>query len=136
MGEFEGAIDLAEVVSLLHQLKVVHHVPGRIRLRVTSGLRRWLAAIDAGSLRRITDAVEGIRSVRVNPAAASVIITYSTDKINPQWWESLIEGRRDKSVALLRALINTHLVPADVVPQERGWNSKRPSFEGSRHKQQ
>lgn len=62
-------------------LRVKHHLPGRIRLKVASsqpleGLSEWLKS---GLL-----AVQGVRQVRVNESAQSIVIHYDDALVQPE----------------------------------------------------
>ncbi len=100
-----------DLLSLRHALGIVHHVPGRIRLRLgpaiwdwaqSSGLDRaeagaWLEGLDGG-------AVRGIIGARLNMAAASLVIEYDHQRLQPLWWETLVRGEDDEALALVLGL--------------------------------
>lgn len=54
-------------------LRIAHEAPGRLRLKLP-----WLARpdLDSETLARTVRQIRGVRSVRLNPAAASVIVTH------------------------------------------------------------
>lgn len=52
---------------------VVHHVPGRLRLRVR-GARAGTAFLD--QVAHLLGRVDGVRAVRVNPASSSLVVHY------------------------------------------------------------
>jgi hypothetical protein len=82
-------------MELAGQTTIVHHIPGRIRLKVKlSGLRiaREMNVED------LVNHFDGILEARPNIAARSIIVTYDTDKIAPALWERLVNEKRDPSV--------------------------------------
>jgi len=54
---------------------VVHHVPGRLRLRIHAGA----GAAVFNQVAHMLSRVDGVRAVRVNPAASSIVLHYLPD---------------------------------------------------------
>ncbi|MCG8425897.1 MAG: hypothetical protein MI754_00910 [Chromatiales bacterium] len=111
------AIDLAPFLTMRRHLKIVHHVPGRVRLRVGVALFKELGGVDTALFDRILGAIEGIKDVRVNPAAASVVISYSPANLEPSWWDTLVTGADAQAMELLERLLTTNLARAAEVVQ-------------------
>lgn len=92
-------------LSLRAHLRIIHHVPGRIRLRFsqprkgsgvdTNGLTDFLAEVRA---------VPGILSVRVSPATLSAVVEYDAKVLRPDFWPLLLSGPEDEALAALGAL--------------------------------
>jgi hypothetical protein len=88
-------------------LRIAHHIPGRIRLRFDPGILEAVPEIKDGERGDLLSGLPGIKDVRLNAAAFSLVVTYDRDKIEPGWWEQLIEGDEDAAaevVARLRQL--------------------------------
>jgi hypothetical protein len=113
-----SSIDLSPFLALRRHLKIAHHIPGRIRLRVGAAVLKEAGRVDAAVLKRILDAVQGIEDVRVNAAAGSAVITYAPKVIEPDWWETLVRGEDQAAIALLRRLLNAELAPAVAAARE------------------
>ncbi len=62
-------------------VRTAHFVPGRVRLRVPS-----LAENSAGAamVREKLPTIEGVQSVKLNPATGSVLIVYRKDEVRPE----------------------------------------------------
>ncbi|QTR49281.1 HMA2 domain-containing protein [Candidatus Thiothrix anitrata] len=75
--------DTAALLRLRQHLNIVHHIPGRIRLRLGMALWSSSAQLDRNQFQRLLDGLEGIRDVRINPAVASVTIEYNPKHIPP-----------------------------------------------------
>ncbi len=70
---------------------VLHATPLRLRLRpVSFDLRR----VDAGALAAVLAAVPGIRAVRVNPRAQSVVVEHNGDRATPPVVMAILAGLR------------------------------------------
>jgi len=84
--------DPAVLLGLRRHLSIIHHLAGRIRLRLGPGLWMGASEFDRTQLQRLLEALEGIRAVRVNRAAASVVIEYDPIHLPPGDWETLVRG--------------------------------------------
>lgn len=96
---------LSRHLSLRSHLQVVHHVPGRLRLRFNRPAGR--AAIDIAGLKAFLEdvrAVPAIISVRLSPATLSAIIEYDPKVLRPPFWSTLLSGPDDEAHAALSAL--------------------------------
>lgn len=82
----------AELQHLRSHIAIVHHVPGRIRVRLGAALRHSALGIDHGRLQGLLAAVEGIQEVRINPGVGSVVIHYDCLRIALEDWETLVRG--------------------------------------------
>jgi hypothetical protein len=111
-------IDLSPFLALRRHLRIAHHIPGRIRLRVGPAVLKEAGRVDAGVLERILDAVQGIEDVRVNAAAGSAVITYVPQVIEPEWWETLVRGEDEAAIVLLGRLLDAELAPAVAAARE------------------
>jgi hypothetical protein len=110
--------DLTPFLSLRRHLKIAHHIPGRIRLRVGADVVKDLGKVDPRVFDRILGAIDGIEDVRINPAAGSVVVRYSTSRIQASWWETLVKGEDGKAITLLRRLLEGQLAPAVAAAQD------------------
>lgn len=84
--------DLAALLGMRRHLSIVHHLPGRIRVRLGPSLWGHAACFDRDLFQNLLDRLEGIRDVRVNKAVASVIIDYDPHLVPPDDWETLVRG--------------------------------------------
>lgn len=105
-------IELDAFLALRRHLKIAHHMPGRIRVRIGAGVFEDLGKVDRSLFDRILGAVAGIKDVRVNPAAGSIVVAYTPSMIEPAWWETLIHGKEAAAKNLLRRLLDTEFASA------------------------
>lgn len=80
------------LLGMRRHISIVHHLPGRIRLRLGPALWGQAAHVDRGRFQALIDGLEGIRDVRVNMAIASVVIEYDPGQVHPDDWETLVRG--------------------------------------------
>lgn len=88
-------------------LRIAHHIPGRVRLKLAGDSQSGLAqAIDEA--RRFVKSVAttaGIRSVDLNPLARSCVVEYDPEVIPPAAWQDMVDGVRSPAAeTLLRTL--------------------------------
>lgn len=101
-----------EFLKLRGHLKIVHHVSGRVRLRIAAGLFKDIGSVDKIKLNRIMEAIDGIKQIRINKAAATIVIYYASDVLKPAWWDALVQGDEHTAVELFDQLMTTNLAPA------------------------
>lgn len=80
------------LIELAVQSDIVHHIPGRIRLKVK--LAALLRARDL-EISDLVDRFAGILDARANAGARSIVISYDTGTIPPTLWEHLVNGKSD-----------------------------------------
>jgi hypothetical protein len=74
-------LDFSALPALRRHVAIIHHVPGRIRLRIGASILAAGSGIDTAALRRLLDSMTGISDVRLNAAEASLAILYDPTSI-------------------------------------------------------
>lgn len=92
------------LLRFLSALSVAHHVPGRIRLKLTAPLGGELLALaeQAKAFGRTFSAMAGIRNVSLNPLAKSCTIEYDPNVIPATAWSGLLSGETTPGSEALR----------------------------------
>ncbi|MHC1728213.1 MAG: HMA2 domain-containing protein [Syntrophobacteraceae bacterium] len=80
------ASPISNLLLLAQHTTIVHHIPGRIRLRISLAGAAIAAGID---LDELGSRVPGIRGIRVNALVGSVVIEYDRHRLPPDLWEDL-----------------------------------------------
>lgn len=85
-----------KIISLRRLLRVVHHVPGRLRVRLVGG---GVPSSHVGSLggslgdfRRFVEGIPGVERLRISPATFSAVVEYDQSVLPPSAWDSLMTG--------------------------------------------
>ncbi|MBF0179021.1 MAG: cation transporter [Magnetococcales bacterium] len=94
-----------------HAIKIVHHIPGRIRLRASATLQPALRGQEGQKLLDALARMEGILEVNLNPLAASVVLTYDARRIPPRTWEDLLHGDDATASGVLHTLSPVSSIP-------------------------
>lgn len=84
-------------------LRIAHHIPGRVRLKLAANADAGLAATvdEAKRFGRAVTATPGIRAVNVNLLARSCVVEYDPKRIPPAAWQDLVAGTRSTAAAAL-----------------------------------
>ncbi len=89
------------LAGLLPHLHIIHHIRGRLRVRLHAGVMDWLAQWpDAAPEDRLAQ-WPGVTALHLNKTAASLVIEYDARRIPPHWWERLLHSRGEALPALL-----------------------------------
>ncbi len=111
-------VDLKQFLVIRRHLRIVHHIPGRLRIRIGLSLFKEVGSIDKKLFDRVIQAIPGIKDVRLNTAAATAVISYTATTIKPDWIDLLISGDESDAQKLLRRLLETDFAPALMVAQQ------------------
>lgn len=87
--------DWARLADVLPHLRVIHHVRGRLRLRLQAGLFSRLAGWPNAAPETWLAQLPGITALHLNKAAASLVIEYDARRIPPPWWEQLLCSQQE-----------------------------------------
>lgn len=104
--------DFERLSGLVSRVRIVHQIPGRIRLKLTGTVSEQSVGHFKTYFSRFADAlndIPGIRSVRVNVLARSCTVEYDPDSIPDQAWNDLLEGvRSEGAFSLVTRLVRKY----------------------------
>ena len=87
-------LSVGEVMAQRRHLKIVHHLPGRLRLRLKLS-PVFPGSASAGSIAcfvRLVEQMAGVRRVRLSPETLSAVVEYDHHRLRPALWAALITG--------------------------------------------
>lgn len=93
--------DLTPFLHLRRYITIVHHVPGRIRLKLSLSAIAQLPKVDPTPFVDLVSRVKGVKETRVNKPALSVVVEYDSSSIPPSIWERLLTAEPGEVHALL-----------------------------------
>lgn len=105
-------VDLDVFLELRKHLSIVHHIPGRIRLKVNTTILKAFDNVDSGLIDKVLGEIEGIQDVNVNVLARSVRIQYSIKQLQPSWWDTLVNAEEQDALKLFKSLLKNQLASA------------------------
>ena len=93
---------MLELFAMRRWISIVHHLPGRIRLRINPKAVTKLEKQSPNKLIGYLKTMPGIKAVRVNAVVGSAIIEYDAKHIFPDQWNRLFTGSDDEAKAIIR----------------------------------
>lgn len=84
--------DLSPFYGLRRFLSIAHHVPGRIRVKLSPMALAHLPDVDPAPFVNLAKRIRGVGMTRVNVPALSVVIEYDPVVIPAPLWERLLSG--------------------------------------------
>lgn len=98
--EIDSALEI--LFAIAPETRIIHHVPGRIRIRVNEKAGKYLDN-SLGNNKKIFSSIPGIENIRINPLIGSILIEYDLDFLEPSLWETIIGNRlEDQDIARLK----------------------------------
>ena len=96
------------LIFLLGEVEIVHHIPGRIRLKFNSSILAGLPKLNGIKkwIQERADQVSAVKDIRLNLFAGSVVIQYDTGLLSPDFWHEVVE---EKDVERLKEVVMTLL---------------------------
>lgn len=85
-----SSIDWSQLARILSHLRIVHHVQGRLRVRLLPELLDIVSIEHSAASKAWLAQIPGVTNTHLNLAAASLVIQYDANQIQPQWWERLL----------------------------------------------
>lgn len=79
-----------DIIRVSKYFSKIHHIPGRIRVRVSPDIKQESSHISVGDIENLSDQIEGISSVKINKIVGSITISYDKNILTPQFWEDLL----------------------------------------------
>lgn len=80
----------AENIEILSKhTQIIHHIKGRIRLKIDAKIQRYEEKIDLAALGTLDKRADGIKSVSLNKIAKSLTIEYDPVVIDNGLWDEL-----------------------------------------------
>jgi hypothetical protein len=101
------------LLRFAQQLQIAHHIPGRIRLRLSGPVSNELIAMadDAKRFGKALSGMNGIRSISLKLISRSCVVEYDAHAIPPSAWRGLVSGETTpESETLRRQLLSA--IPA------------------------
>ena len=86
-------ISSEKIVEIVSYFKPIHHIPGRLRVRVNPEIKEFSKGIKVEDVESMVRNIRGIKGVKINKAIASITITYDPVIFPKQMWEDLIEQK-------------------------------------------
>lgn len=90
-----------EVKRFASFFHLIHHSPGRIRLRVSKELKNALDEVGENKLLEWFDVIKNlpmVKDIKINKIVASVTIEYDSKSFEPSLWELWLSQKESRAV--------------------------------------
>lgn len=102
-GNRAAPITADDVIVLRDHLQIAHHLPGRLRVRVTASAVKDMRGISLTELRQFLEETCEVQT-SISKASFSVVIGYNPEHRPPQLWECLINGSEEAARSAFEVL--------------------------------
>lgn len=82
-----------DIVEIAKYFNIIHHVNGRLRVRVNKDIKKYSNEITIEDIQTLPSKINGIKKLKVNKIVGSITIEYDNDIFPKEMWEDLIAGR-------------------------------------------
>lgn len=87
-----STVSVEEILRLRPYLRIVHHVHGRIRVRLSAAALGTAHRGHLAAFRRFIENLDGVRHLRLSEATLSAVVDYDRRGLPPELWDRLIDG--------------------------------------------
>jgi len=94
-------INTEEIIKIAAYFTIIHHVKGRLRVRVNPKIAKENNSISLKEIENLPQKISGIKSIKINKIVASVTIVYDPAIFEYNIWEDLIKGNNLNEITLL-----------------------------------
>lgn len=77
---------------------LIHHIPGRIRMRIDPSIKSELKNFSADNIQSSIASINGIKKVKFNKLVGSVTIEYDHSLLSPLMWNELLVGNANSTM--------------------------------------
>lgn len=86
------------IVRLASYFSPIAHTPGRLRVRVSSAIKKEASNFDVKNLDEVIKKINGIKNVKINMIIGSVTIEYDNEIFAKELWDDLLAGRNIQNI--------------------------------------
>lgn len=94
-------INTEKLIELAKYFSVIHHIKGRIRIRVSSKIKELEGSVSLSDIEELPSKIDGINTIKINKLVGSVTIEYDHEVFRKELWDNLIEGQNLEEVTHL-----------------------------------
>ena len=98
--------DFEELRRYLHNIRIAHHICGRIRLKlVVRPVSLELSRTQARAFQTLLATTPGVRSVDINVLARSCTVHYDPSVIPESAWSDLLSSTASDAAGILKSIL-------------------------------
>jgi len=94
-----------KLVELGSYFSIVHHIKGRIRLRVSPKIKEHKHHVGIEDIEALPARINGIKSIKINKMIGSLTVEYDHAIFPDHLWENLVKGEKlDEIITIIDQL--------------------------------
>lgn len=94
-----------KLVELGGYFSIVHHIKGRIRLRVSPKIKEHKHHVGIEDIEALPTRINGIKSIKINKMIGSLTVEYDHAIFPDHLWENLVKGEKlDEIITIIDQL--------------------------------
>lgn len=94
-----------KLVELGSYFSIVHHIKGRIRLRVSPKIKEHKHHVGIEDIEALPARINGIKSIKINKVIGSLTVEYDHAIFPDHLWENLVKGEKlDEIITIIDQL--------------------------------
>jgi len=98
-------VSAEKLIELGAYFSIVHHIKGRIRLRVSPRIKEHKHHVGIEDIEALPARINGINSIKINKMIGSLTIEYDHAVFPDHLWENLVAGKElDEIIAIIDQL--------------------------------
>lgn len=88
-------INAEKLVELAQYFTIIHHIKGRIRIRVSSKIKeeQQNSNVTLSDIENLPQTIDGINKIKINKIVGSITIEYDHELFKTEFWDNLFEGK-------------------------------------------
>lgn len=88
-------INAEKLVELAQYFTIIHHIKGRIRIRVSSKIKeeQQNSNVTLSDIENLPQTIDGINKIKINKIVGSITIEYDHEIFKKELWDNLVEGK-------------------------------------------
>lgn len=99
------AITAEKLIECGRYFSLVHHIKGRVRLRVSPKIKEQDGDVTIEEIESLPQKINGIKSLKINKIVGSITIEYDPTIFPPHLWDNLVQGKElDEIVTIVNTL--------------------------------
>lgn len=83
-------IDSKKIIELVSYFTIIHHIKGRIRLRVDPKIKQLNANVTLEDIENLPKKINGLKSVKINKIVGSITVEYDSNIFADKLWIDLV----------------------------------------------
>ena len=92
-------ITAEKLVELSKYFTTIHHVKGRLRVRVSPKIKEQSKDISISDIEELAQKIDGIKKIKINKVIGSITIEYDNNVFPKELWDDLVAGKNPQEIA-------------------------------------